>query len=124
MTRKRQHWKVGPVEFDLVTQIERRELNDPAADRPELATRPELGDLPVGRPPEKSSRVFLKLEGQTGNQVVFSQSFRRLLLLAPAAGVLAWWNWWGISTLWWLALFASIVPTALYVHGLRARWDS
>ena len=29
--RKRQHWKVGPVEFDLVTQVERREADDPAA---------------------------------------------------------------------------------------------
>ena len=120
MTRKRQHWKVGPVELDLVTQIERREGDDPAA----LADRPELGELPAGRLPEKSSRVFLKLEGQTGKQVVISQPFRGLLLLAPAAGVLAWWKWWGSSTLWWIALFAAIVPTALYVHGLRARSDS
>jgi hypothetical protein len=119
MMRKRKHWRVGPVEFDLVTQVERREVDDPAA----LSARPELGDLQAGHLPEKSSRVFLKLEGQTGNQVVFSHSFRRLLLLAPAAGVLAWWNWWGISTLWWVALFAAIVPTALFLHGLRPRWD-
>ena len=26
-----------------------------------------------------------------------------------------------LSTLWWVALFAAIVPTAMYVHGLRPR---
>lgn len=113
--RKRQHWKVGPIEFDLLTEVERRDADDSAA----LPDRPEFGDVP-----ERSSRVFLKLEGQTGKQVVLSQPFRGLLLLAPAAGVLAVWKWWGISTFWWVAVFAAMVPTALYVHRFRVRRDS